>query len=674
MTLSRVYPIGAAKLDDLADVVLTAGGSRGEILAHDGTAFRDRSGSAVDARDHGAKGDGTTDDSAAIGGGLIPAIAAGSGVLTAGTYALANATYLMNASYATVRGAGMWQTSLKWTGAAGGSMIQVNQQREQIVFEDIGFDGNGTAANLIGSVDGNNVRRVVFRRCRFTNFTALGINATRGAQQLVVEDCFFHQPASLAGTGTACQVGSGIFRLTWRRNRVVWCKDGLIVDTGSNVSTYDNFAQGLDIDDNEIDLYWWLLPSQASNSGGTVTYSATGLTDTAANFGSVTNLDVRAMAVLRTGTATALPNNGELQDAGATFVTAGVRRGHLVRSGTKFAVVLEVQSETVLRLEEWLDNTSLLPTQPPANGAAYTVYGIVIGQISAKTATTLTVARWFDLDGVASTPASGTRYEIQRARCNYPIQVESQAANVNVRRNRIRRGWSDLVSIFGFKATVISNTLEDGQDTGITLNAGYTYLLGDSLVAHNRIRHLGAQGMAVSANDATIHDNIVSETQWVNGATATFVADITLYSGSVANGGHRQWVHHNICDGKGKAHALRGIGIDCRTSTMDGLRIEANRVRGHATAGITFYNTGGTANIGPTNAELVNNDLDGEAVAKYEYAGTPVTPLIVASGTGSPEGVLRAAIGSHWRRKDGGAGTSFYVKESGAGNTGWRAV
>jgi hypothetical protein len=42
-------------------------------------------------------------------------------------------------------------------------------------------------------------------------------------------------------------------------------------------------------------------------------------------------------------------------------------------------------------------------------------------------------------------------------------------------------------------------------------------------------------------------------------------------------------------------------------------------------------------------------------------------------GTGSPEGVITAGIGSIYRRTDGSAGTTFYVKESGAGNTGWVA-
>jgi hypothetical protein len=40
-------------------------------------------------------------------------------------------------------------------------------------------------------------------------------------------------------------------------------------------------------------------------------------------------------------------------------------------------------------------------------------------------------------------------------------------------------------------------------------------------------------------------------------------------------------------------------------------------------------------------------------------------------GSGSPEGLVAADKGSVYHRTDGGAGTSFYVKESGTGNTGW---
>lgn len=44
---------------------------------------------------------------------------------------------------------------------------------------------------------------------------------------------------------------------------------------------------------------------------------------------------------------------------------------------------------------------------------------------------------------------------------------------------------------------------------------------------------------------------------------------------------------------------------------------------------------------------------------------------LITSGIGSPENAVIAPIGSIYLRVDGGAGTSLYVKESGAGDTGW---
>lgn len=45
----------------------------------------------------------------------------------------------------------------------------------------------------------------------------------------------------------------------------------------------------------------------------------------------------------------------------------------------------------------------------------------------------------------------------------------------------------------------------------------------------------------------------------------------------------------------------------------------------------------------------------------------------VRDGTGTPEGVVIAPVGTLYRRLDGGANTTLYVKESGVGNTGWVA-
>lgn len=47
--------------------------------------------------------------------------------------------------------------------------------------------------------------------------------------------------------------------------------------------------------------------------------------------------------------------------------------------------------------------------------------------------------------------------------------------------------------------------------------------------------------------------------------------------------------------------------------------------------------------------------------------------IFVRAGSGSPEGVVTAEVGSLFTRADGGAGTTLYIKESGSGNTGWVA-
>lgn len=47
--------------------------------------------------------------------------------------------------------------------------------------------------------------------------------------------------------------------------------------------------------------------------------------------------------------------------------------------------------------------------------------------------------------------------------------------------------------------------------------------------------------------------------------------------------------------------------------------------------------------------------------------------LYMGSGSGSPEGVVAAKVGSTYRRTDGSTSTTLYVKTSGTGNTGWTA-
>jgi hypothetical protein len=65
---------------------------------------------------------------------------------------------------------------------------------------------------------------------------------------------------------------------------------------------------------------------------------------------------------------------------------------------------------------------------------------------------------------------------------------------------------------------------------------------------------------------------------------------------------------------------------------------------------------------------VMNNGATVGATAGLEFGSSG--PRIMA-GTGSPESVVSAPVGSLWLRTD--SSTTLYVKQTGTGNTGWIA-
>jgi len=67
-------------------------------------------------------------------------------------------------------------------------------------------------------------------------------------------------------------------------------------------------------------------------------------------------------------------------------------------------------------------------------------------------------------------------------------------------------------------------------------------------------------------------------------------------------------------------------------------------------------------------AKYVTADHDAET-----HNAADLADVELLTGTGTPEAAVVAAVGALFLRTDGGASTTLYVKESGAGNTGWVA-
>lgn len=107
-------------------------------------------------------------------------------------------------------------------------------------------------------------------------------------------------------------------------------------------------------------------------------------------------------------------------------------------------------------------------------------------------------------------------------------------------------------------------------------------------------------------------------------------------------------------------------------------RLSVGRVSSVESEGlITVYATGHPfAQIGSTagGIQTVGSVAAGAGI-HLGTGGAPgdVDDPSIYSGSGSPEGEVSAPPGSLYLRRDGGAGSALYVKESGTGNTGWVA-
>lgn len=144
-------------------------------------------------------------------------------------------------------------------------------------------------------------------------------------------------------------------------------------------------------------------------------------------------------------------------------------------------------------------------------------------------------------------------------------------------------------------------------------------------------------------------------------------------------------------DGNGQKAALGSYGLylDNGTSLNFGMRTSLQSINpnnldvmnGTSAQSLRLYET----YTDPLNYErltisagsglyAVKPEAFGTGVASQVEYHTTASGVRLTSGVGSPESAVSAPVGSVYQRSDGAAGSSLYVKESGAGNTGWQAV
>lgn len=603
----------------------------------------------------GAKFDGTTDDRTALVNGEVThaTMRMPSGTAMVGT------TFTMGQDMLTIRGQGMFSTTIKAANVMT-LMLYGASYVSQVVLEDVTLDGNNLATLGIGSY-GSRIGRLTLRRCRFINFPSLVIE-TGYASNYVIEDCIGEGGSTGTTSTTFFYAQTQPFdSLIMRRNKIRYNYQGIMIGASGFHASY------IELHDNDFDGGWYTLPaSSMTGSGGTVTYTSTGLTDTAANFSGIPASGAsaryaRALSPRQTGTISTVSGT-YFTDSSASFIANGVKRGEIVRCGSAFGIVSKVISATALHVEEWLSQTTYMPTAPPAASASYTAYAVYLGTISAFTSTTLTVHHgaggggggWFDLTGADVTPANGTLYEVLNASGGYQIYCDAVTEKLIITNNRVRRSRYDSMEIFGNSAIITNNICEDGQDEGIVFKGVSTGSRNNSaLIADNYLHHNGSSGLYVSDCDgAEIGENTYRGNCWCSPSTNNLgqlslndATNVTVMGGRAVLGAES---------------TVASVGLNIQGPTTAGIKVVGFTGSGHATGDIYVKN-----DVPSATCEI----LDCTGVLAYQT--TANGQRVRAKGTGVP--TLIASPGSIFMRTDGGASTTLYIKETGTDNTGWAA-
>ena len=215
--------------------------------------------------------------------------------------------------------------------------------------------------------------------------------------------------------------------------------------------------------------------------------------------------------------------------------------------------------------------------------------------------------------------------------------------NTGIGLNIVNTGVTNIGARY---TNVIAGEQNEGNVGGNIVNSGFnTSMFG--VHAGSVITDTGINTVIVTPGlsklDTLRVDNILTSERPTSG-TLDFPVVVKVFGNTNTNRG-----------GGIELQAPNGIG----TSRTSGYLVAAQR----------------TANVDYV-AIWSNNAGTMQEVARFDASENSITRangVKWVSASGSPEGVVTAPVGSIYSRSDGGAGTSFYVKESGVGNTGWVA-
>lgn len=239
------------------------------------------------------------------------------------------------------------------------------------------------------------------------------------------------------------------------------------------------------------------------------------------------------------------------------------------------------------------------------------------------------------------------------------------------------RGTDGLVTLLTGAQGVLTSA-GAGNVPAWSMAPGLTSLTASAFVAVGS--PVASSGSVRLANTGSVVGRNAANTADVMMIQIKSDGDVTIRGiWNVDSSGHLKANADNTYD-IGATGATRPRSVFVGTNVTVSNQVRSAQYNG-VSDGIAHF-TNNAAN-GFTRLILGTNDTSGVSIVKSTTTGifslgdgsarAALGSLYDYFGSGSPEGAVSAPVGSTFHRTNGGAGTSFYVKESGAGNTGWVA-
>ena len=599
--------------------------------------------SIKNVKDYGAKGDGVTDDSAAIQSVLD---LKGIVYIPSGTY-LINTTLKIK-SNTKLYGDGIEATILK-EGGAGTTLatmatsILVNQAysdndaagNDSMHVENIAFHGQRTTPIADGSVGTNKgiggvyfkyASRSRIRDCYFKDgWCGFVITGTRtgfdSQSQNSIFDCTVYNATSWNQNGNA-GVPRGILintAYTYMRGcSTSSCATGfyiggeqLVVDSCNTFNwTYDNGFYCL-----APELAMSNCRADGNNYGNGITLAYnTGAQLTNCFVRDCSNMGFRIHAPQR---------NTNLTNCSAINCGYGFRAEN----------TLDFTGATVIAADEVINVA-------PSGTANVTVRMVTVDLGTPISGTLFTADGWLNMSGASVAGFNGS-FPIYSVSGNIIKYISEDATAGNA-------GGTPVVKYCTHDINLNNIVSDTSELDGIQLHEA-----GNVVINNATVRTAKRNGVGIEdSRSITVHNSMFYET----------------YKSAVYSEDSR-----NVCIDNVKTYDTKGAAD---TASNRGV------VSWYQTQGLTVTNVVGTsykaywisqlstAETIPSTG-IVKDNFRTDNITQQDYTKFPIH--YEGSGSGSPEGVVLAGVGSVWYRNNGGANTSLYIKESGTTNTGWVA-